>query len=77
MKTLQDDKLDADARPVPSPHLAELLGRALLDRHLCDRLFADPDTIGRAFGLAPAEVEAIRRLDRRKFDATIAKLRWG
>ena len=75
--TLQDNKLDPDARPVPSRHLAELLSRALLDRHLCDRLFADPEAIGRAFGLAPAEVEAIRLLDRRKFDATIAKLRWG
>ena len=75
--TLQDNKLDPDARPEPSRHLTELLGRALLDQLLCDRLFADPEAIGRAFDLAPAEIEAIRLLDRRKFDAAIARLRWG
>lgn len=69
--------MNPDARPAPSPHLTELLSRALLDQQLCDRLFADPEAIGRAFDLAPAEIEAIKRLDRRKFDATIAKLRWG
>jgi len=62
---------------VPSRHLTELLSRALLDRQLCDRLLADPDAIGRAFELTPAEIEAIRRLDRGKFDAILARLRWG
>jgi hypothetical protein len=74
---LQENKLDFDARPVPSRHLTELLSRALLDQLLCDRLLADPEAIGRAFDLPPAEVEAIKLLDRRKFEAAIAKLRWG
>jgi hypothetical protein len=74
---LQDDELNSDARPAPSRHLTELLSRALLDRELCDRLFADPEAIGRAFELAPAEIQAIRQLDRRKFEATVARLRWG
>jgi len=74
---LQDDEFDPDARPVPSRRLTELLSRALLDRELCDRLFADPEAIGRAFELAPAEIQAIRLLDRRKFEATIARLRSG
>jgi hypothetical protein len=75
--TLQDDKLDSDTRPEPSRHLTELLSRALLDTQLCDRLFADPEAIGRAFDLAPAEIEAIKLLDRRRFEAAITRLRWG
>jgi hypothetical protein len=54
-----------------------LLSRALLDRDLCDRLLADPEAIGREFGLSPQEVAAIKLLDRPKFDAAIARLRWG
>ena len=69
--------MDSDARPVPSRHLTELLSRALLDQELRERLFADPEAIGRAFNLAPVEIEAIRLLDRRRFDAAIARLRWG
>ena len=64
-------------QPVPSRQLTELLGKALLDRELCDRLFADPEAIGREFGLLPEEVQAIKRLDRQKIEAAIARLRWG
>ena len=74
---MQDSELDPDGRPVPSRHLTELLSRALLDQQLCDRLFADPEAIGRAFDLPAAEIEAIKLLDRRKFEATVARLRWG
>lgn len=74
---MQDDKSDPDARPVPSRNLTELLGRALLDGLLRDRLLADPEAIGRAFDLPAAEVEALKLLDRRKFEAAIARLRWG
>ena len=69
--------MDSDARPMPSRQLKELLSRALLDEELCDRLFADPEAIARQFDLAPAEAEAIKQLDRRKFEATVARLRWG
>jgi hypothetical protein len=74
---LQDNKLNPDARPVPSRHLTELIGRALLDRELCDRLLADPDTFARAFDLPAAEAQAIKLLDRRTFEAAVAQLRWG
>ena len=69
--------MDTVARPVPSRRLTELLGRALLDQELRDRLLADPEAIGRAFELAPAEIQAIKQLDRRQFEASIARLRWG
>jgi hypothetical protein len=69
--------VDSDARPRPSRELTELLSKALLDQQLCDRLFADPEAIAREFNLAPAEAEAIKLLDRRKFEMTIAQLRWG
>jgi hypothetical protein len=75
--TVQDKKLDADARHVPSRQLTELLGRALLDQELRERLLADPEAIGREFDLAPAEVKAVKLLDRRKFEATVARLRSG
>ena len=54
-----------------------MLSKALLDEQLCDRLFADPEAIARAFNLPPAEAQAIKLLDRRKFEATVAQLRWG
>jgi hypothetical protein len=66
-----------DARPVPSRHLSDLLSKALLDHELCDRLLADPEAIGREFGLSLEEVQAIKLLDRKKFDTAIARLRWG
>jgi hypothetical protein len=69
--------VDSDARPRPSRELTELLSKALLDQQLCDRLFADPEAIAREFNLAPAEAQAIKLLDRRKFEMTIAQLRWG
>jgi hypothetical protein len=69
--------VDTDARPTPSRQLTELLSRALLDQELCDRLFSDPETTAREFDLPPAEAQAIKLLDRRKFEATITQLRWG
>jgi hypothetical protein len=74
---LQDNKLDPGARPVPSRHLTELLSRVPLDKELCDRLFAAPEAIAREFDLTAAEAQIIKLLDRRKFEATVARLRWG
>ena len=69
--------MDPHARPMPSPQLAELLSRALLDRALCDRLFADPEAMAREFDLSAAETQAIKLLDRPKFEQTVARLRRG
>lgn len=55
----------------------ELLSRALLDRALSHRLFADPDATAREFDLSAEESQAIKLLDRRKFDQSVARLRWG
>lgn len=52
-----------------------MLGRALLDRELCDILFKDPDRVAQAFALSPAETQAIRRLDRRTFEQQVVRLR--
>ena len=67
--------MQADARPMPSRQLTELLSKALLDEELCDRLFTDPETVAREFNLRPAEIQAIKLLDRRKFEQMVAKLR--
>jgi ABC-type iron transport system FetAB permease component len=69
--------LDTEARPTPSRQLTELLSRALLDKELRDRIFADPETVARELDLAAAEVQAIKRLDRERFEAAVARLRWG
>jgi hypothetical protein len=74
---LLEDNRDTEATPVPSRHLLDLLARALLDRELCDRLLADPESIGREFGLDAREVAALKLLDRQKFEVAIARLRWG
>jgi hypothetical protein len=69
--------LSSDVRPVSSPQLNELLGKALLDEQLRDRLFTEPETVAREFNLTDAETEAIKRLDRQKFAQAIDRLRWG
>jgi hypothetical protein len=71
----KDGELDPDSRPMSSRQLTELLSRALLDEELRDRLFAAPDAIAREFNLSGAEAEAIKRLDRRKFEQIVARLR--
>lgn len=68
-------QLDPDAKPIPSRQLTELLSGALLDEDLCDRLFADPDAVAREFDLPGAEIQAIKLLDRRKFEQLVARLR--
>ena len=62
---------------MPSRQLTELLSRALLDEELSDRLFTDPEAVAREFNLAAAETQAIKLLDRRKFEQAVAQLRWG
>ena len=71
----KDGKLDPDSRPMSSRQLTELVSRALLDEELRDRLFAAPEAIAREFNLSGAEAEAIKRLDRRKFEQIVARLR--
>ncbi|HEX9468224.1 MAG TPA: hypothetical protein VF957_01650 [Bradyrhizobium sp.] len=44
---------------------------------MSDRLFTDPEAIAREFNLPPAETDAIKLLDRRKFEQAVAELRWG
>jgi hypothetical protein len=66
-----------DSDPAPSRRLTELISKALLDNELCDRLFADPEAIARDFDLPSAEAQAIKLLDRRKFEQMVARLRWG
>lgn len=69
--------MDPDPRHMPSRQLTELLSRALLDEELSDRLFTDPEAVAREFNLAAAEAQAIKLLDRRKFEQAVAQLRWG
>ena len=53
----------------------ELISRALLDAELADRLFAEPEEIAKAFGLRPVETQAIKRLDRGRFEQRVVQLR--
>ena len=46
-------------------------------RGVARQIFANPEAIAREFDLAAAEAEAIKQLDREKFEATVARLRWG
>jgi hypothetical protein len=69
--------LDSASRPPPSRRLTELIARALLDKELRDRLFADPEAVAGEFDLPSAEARAIKLLDRQNFERTVARLRWG
>ena len=59
----------------PSRQLIDLLSKALLDSAMREILFADPETVARAFGLGPDETQRLKRLDRRKFEQRVAALR--
>jgi hypothetical protein len=65
---------DETAR-LPSRQLTELLCKALLDSDVRERLFAEPEALAVALALSPAETEAIKRLDRGKFEQRVARLR--
>ncbi len=62
-------------RSLPSRQLIELLSRALLDAELRRRLFAETAAIAEAFGLSPDEAQAIKRLDRLKFEQRVIQIR--
>lgn len=67
--------MDLGARRLPSRQLTELVSRALLDQELCERFFTDREAVAREFCLPPAEREAIKLLDRWKFEQAAARLR--
>jgi hypothetical protein len=67
--------MDASARPPPSRQLTDLLCKALLDEELRERLFTDPDAVALEFCLPPAESQAIKLLDRERFEKAAAGLR--
>ena len=64
-----------DARRPPSRQLTELLCKALLDEDLREKLLTHPDAVAREFYLPPAESEAIKLLDRERFERAAARLR--
>jgi hypothetical protein len=67
--------LRSDCRP--SRALMKLLAGALLDQELRERFFADREATAREFDLLPDEIDALKRLDRRKFERSATKLRWS
>jgi len=66
--------LDSERR-LASRQLVELISRVLLDSELREKLFADPETIARAFDLGPDETQRVKRLDRQRFEQRVAALR--
>ena len=67
--------MDDNTGQGPSRGLTELLCKALLDTALADRLFTNPEEIAQAFALSPLEAQAIKVLDRQKFEQRVARLR--
>ena len=67
--------MNTGARRLPSRQLIELLCKALVDEELREKFFAQPDALALEFCLSPAESEAIRMLDRRKFEQAAVRLR--
>ena len=67
--------MTSGAKHPPSRQLVELLCKALLDEELREKLFTDPDAVAREFCLPPAESEAIKQLDRNRFERSAVRLR--
>jgi hypothetical protein len=61
----------------PTRALIELIGRALIDQDLRHRLFDDPEAIARKYEVSAEEADAIKRLDRAKFERAAARVRWS
>lgn len=58
----------------PNKGLIELLGRALTDNELREKLLKDPDAIAKRFDLAAKDVEAIGKLDPETLEEAAGKL---
>jgi hypothetical protein len=52
----------------------ELLGRALIDPKLRERIFSDPQGMAKQYQLGPKDVEALQKLDRPKFEEAAGNL---
>jgi hypothetical protein len=66
-----------DAGRRPSRQFIELLGKALVDQQLRETLFADPESVAQSLHLSVDETEALKRLDRDKFERLAAEVRWS
>jgi hypothetical protein len=58
----------------PGRGLTELLGKALTDKEMRSKLFADPDGTARAFNLSGQDTEALKKLDSAKFEHAATQL---
>jgi hypothetical protein len=61
----------------PPLRLVELLARALLDEGLRNKVFGDPEVLRREWGFSIEETDAIKKVDRKKFERAALRLRWG
>jgi hypothetical protein len=59
----------------PSRALTKLIAAALLDLQLREKLFADREATAREFDVPPEEFDALKNLDREKFERSAARLR--
>jgi hypothetical protein len=61
----------------PSQALTKLIAAALLDSELRENLFADREATAREFGVPLDEIEALKGLDRHRFEQSADQIRWG
>jgi hypothetical protein len=52
----------------------ELLGRAVLDPEVRNKLFKEPDLLATQYGLAPKDREALKTIDRAKIEDAASQL---
>jgi hypothetical protein len=58
----------------PGRGLVELIGKALTDKDLRSELFKDPDAAAKRFSLSGQDVDAIKKLDKAKFEVAASQL---
>ena len=56
----------------PSKGYVELLGQALVDKDLRERVLSAPESLVDEYNLSSTELETLKRLDRAKFDEAVA-----
>jgi hypothetical protein len=60
--------------PVQKRGFMELVGRAVMDPEIREKLFSDPDSLARQYGLSPGDTEALKGIDRAKLEEAAAQV---
>ena len=63
-----------EKEPPAGRGLMELIGRALIDPKLRERVYKEPEALAKEYQLAPQDEDALRHMDRAKLEEAAGQL---